>query len=303
MFKRFAVFAAVNIAIIVTISIVSSIIFRALGIDPYYMSGGTLNYESLMVFCFIWGMGGAFISLLLSKKLVKWTMGVKIIDPNTGGQYGDLVRTVHHLAKSAGLSKMPEVGIYPGQELNAFATGPSRNNSLVAVSEGLLQHMTRDEVEGVLGHEVAHIANGDMVTMTLIQGVVNAFVMFFARIVAFAISQALRGDDEEGQGLGWFAHMAVVILFEILFGILGSMIVAWFSRQREFRADAGGARLAGRSKMEAALQKLRQGIELNSEASPSVASLKISSKKSKFLSLLSTHPPLEVRIQKLRTMS
>ncbi len=300
--RRWAVFALVNIAVIVTISIVSSIIFRILGIDPYYLSGGRINYESLMVLCLVWGMGGAFISLLLSKSIVKWSMRVQIIDAHAGGEYGELVRTVHRLAKGAGLGKMPEVGIYPGQELNAFATGSSKNNSLVAVSEGLLRHMTREEVEGVLGHEVAHIANGDMVTMTLIQGVINAFVMFFARIAAFAVSQVVRGEDEEGEGLGWFAHMMVVFLFEILFGILGSVVVAWFSRQREFRADAGGARLAGRGKMEAALQKLRTGVDLNNNQHPEIAALKISSKGSKLMALLSTHPPLELRIQRLRSM-
>lgn len=300
--KRWLVFAAVNVAIIIMISIVMNLIFGLLGIDPSYMSGGKLNYQSLMIFCLVWGMGGAFISLLLSKKMVKWTMGVQLIDPNSTGEYGELARTVHRLAKSAGLPKMPEVGIYPGQELNAFATGPSKSNSLVAVSEGLLRHMTRDEVEGVLGHEVAHIANGDMVTMTLIQGVINAFVMFFARIAAFAVDQFLRGDDEEGQGLGWIAHMFVVIAFELLFGMIGMVIVAWFSRQREFRADVGGAVLAGRPKMEAALRKLQSGIELNSDANPSMAALKISGKPSKFAALFSTHPDLDLRIQRLREM-
>ena len=300
--KRWLVFAAVNIAIMVTISITMSIVFRVLGIDPSYISGGQPNYQSLMIFCLFWGMGGAFISLLMSKKMVKWSMGVQILDPNASGEYGELVRTVHRLAQSAGLPKMPEVGIYPGQELNAFATGPSKSNSLVAVSEGLLRHMTRDEVEGVLGHEVAHIANGDMVTMTLIQGVINAFVMFFARIAAFAVDQFLRGDEEEGQGLGWFAHMAVVMLFEVLFGMVGMVIVAWFSRQREFRADSGGAKLAGRPKMEAALRKLQAGIDLTSDAEPAMASMKISSKPSKFAALFSTHPDLNLRIQRLQQM-
>ena len=300
MLKRIGLFALTNIAIIVTITIVSSLIFKFLGIDPSYISGGELNYSTLLLICLMWGMGASFVSLLLSKKMAKWTMGLKVIDPNTPGELGDLVRTVHRLAKSAGLGKMPEVAIYPGQELNAFATGPSKNNSLVAVSEGLLNHMTKDEVEGVLGHEVAHIANGDMVTMTLIQGVVNAFVMFFARIATFAISQALRGEDEEGQGLGFFAHMALLIVFQIFFGLFGSMIVAWFSRKREFRADAGGARLAGRGKMTAALQKLQAGVDMTSEAHPSMAALKISNKRSKFMALLSTHPPLEMRIAELR---
>lgn len=301
--KRWVIFAAVNLAVIITISLVMNILFRFLGINPSYIQGGSLNYESLMLFCLCWGMGGAFISLLMSKAMVKWSMGVQLIDPQTQGEYGDLVRTVHRLAKSAGLSKMPEVGVYPGQELNAFATGPSKNNSLVAVSEGLLRHMTRDEVEGVLGHEVAHIANGDMVTMTLVQGVINAFVMFFARIATFALDQFLRGDDEEGQGLGGFAQIGVTILFEILFGLVGMVIVAWFSRQREYRADQGGAQLAGKNKMVSALRKLQAGIELNSDANPSMAALKISGKPSKLAALMSTHPPLEDRIMKLQTMS
>lgn len=298
MFKRIFLFGLVNVAIIVMVSIILSL----LGVEPYLQRNG-LNYESLMIFCLVWGMAGSFISLLLSKKIAKWTMGVKIIDPNAGGQYGELVRTVHHMARAAGLSKMPEVGVYPGQELNAFATGPSKNNSMVAVSEGLLMHMTRDEVEGVLGHEVAHIANGDMVTMTLIQGVVNAFVMFFARIAAYAVQQFLRSDDEEGEGIGGLAYMLTVIVFEIIFGVLGSMVTAWFSRHREFRADAGGARLAGRAKMQAALEKLRRGTELIHDDGMAVQTLKISGKRSKLLALLSTHPPLEIRIDRLRNFA
>jgi heat shock protein HtpX len=295
MFKRFFLFGLVNIGIIIMISLVLNL----LGVRPYLDAKG-INYEALMIFCLVWGMGGAFISLMLSKKMAQWMMGVQIIDPNAGGEYGELVRTIHRLAKSAGLEKMPAVGIYSGMELNAFATGPSKNNSLVAVSQGLLQNMTRDEVEGVLGHEVAHIANGDMVTMTLIQGVVNAFVMFFARIAAYGVQQVLRGDDEEGEGLGFFAHIALVILFELLFGLIGAMITAWFSRHREFRADAGGARLAGRPKMEAALRRLQQATDRIKEDNMAVQTLKISGKRSKFFALMSTHPPLELRIQKLR---
>jgi len=295
MFKRIFFFALVNIGVIVTVSIVMSI----LGVQPYLTSAG-LNYESLMIFCLIWGMAGSFISLLISKKMAKWMMGVKIIDPNTSGEYGELVRTVHRLAKAAGLGKMPEVGVYPGQEINAFATGPSKNNSLVAVSQGLLRNMTRDEVEGVLGHEVAHIANGDMVTMTLIQGVVNAFVMFFARIAAYAVQQFLRGDEEEGGGISHLAYIFTVIIFEILFGLLGAVVTAWFSRHREFRADIGGARLAGRNKMEAALQRLRSVSTAIQDDGATVQSLKISGKPSKFTALFSTHPPLELRIQRLR---
>lgn len=295
MLKRVFLFVLVNICIVVTVSIVLSL----LGVRPYLEASG-LNYQSLAIFCLVWGMVGSFISLLLSKQMAKWMMGVQIIDPNTSGEYGELVRTVHRLARAAGLEKMPEVGVYPSQEVNAFATGPTKNSSLVAVSQGLLRNMTRDEVEGVLGHEVAHIANGDMVTMTLIQGVVNAFVMFFARIAAYAVQQFLRGDDEEGQGVSHFAYMMTVVVFEILFGLLGAMVTAWFSRHREFRADAGGARLAGRHKMEAALQRLRSATALIQDNGAAVQTLKISGKPSKFMALFSTHPPLEVRINRLR---
>jgi heat shock protein HtpX len=293
--KRIMLFAAVNIAVMVTVSLVLNL----LGVQPYLTSNG-LDVPSLMVFCLVWGMAGSLISLLISKKMAVWTMGVEIINPNAGGRAGELVQTVHRLAKSAGLPKMPDVGIYPGMEINAFATGPSKSNSLVAVSQGLLNRMDRDEVEGVLGHEIAHIANGDMVTMTLIQGVINAFVMFFARIAAYGVSQALRSDRDSG--MGHFAYAMTVFAFEIVFGILGSMIVAWFSRYREFRADAGGARIAGRNKMVRALQKLKAGMELpaEEEKAPAMAAFKISSRKSGWLALFSTHPPLEVRIARLQ---
>lgn len=297
MFKRFFLFAAVNILIVVTISIVT----RLLGLEPYMTANG-INYESLAVFCLIWGMGGSFISLMISKWMAKTMMGVQIVDKN--GQYGELVQTVHMLARKAKLDKMPDVGIYQAPEINAFATGPTRNNSLVAVSTGLLERMNRDELEGVLGHEVAHIANGDMVTMTLVQGVINAFVMFFARIVAYAISQALRSDDEEGGssgGLGMFAHMMVVFVLEILFGILGSIVVAAFSRYREYRADAGGSKLAGKEKMLGALKALQSNYETlmqTKESSGAIKSMQISSKHS-WLALFSSHPPLEDRIKAL----
>lgn len=295
--KRFFLFAAVNIAIVVTVSLVMNL----LGIQPYLTSKG-LNLPSLAAFCLVWGMAGSFISLLLSKKIAVWTMGVEIIQPNSGGRAGELVQMVNRLAQSAGLPKMPDVGIYPGMEINAFATGPSKGNSLVAVSQGLLNRMDRDEVEGVLAHEIAHIANGDMVTMTLIQGVINAFVMFFARIAAYAVSQALKGDRDRDSGMGHFAYSMTVFAFEIVFGILGSLIVAWFSRYREFRADAGGARLAGRNKMVRALQKLKAGMELpaEEERAPAMAAFKISSRKGGWLHLFSTHPPLEVRIARLQ---
>jgi heat shock protein HtpX len=298
-FKRIFLFLAVNFLIMMTLSF----IINLLGIRPYLSASG-INYVSLMAFCLIWGMGGAFISFLLSKVFAKWMMRVEIVDPNTHDpQLRELVSIVHHLARQAGLSKMPEVGYYESPEVNAFATGPTKNNSLVAVSTGLLSRMDRGSVEGVLGHEIAHVANGDMVTMTLIQGVVNAFVMFLARIIAFAIDNALRGDRDNGRGLGPFAYMMTVWVLEMVFALLGTMVVASFSRWREYRADAGGARLAGREKMIGALRSLQRVMELNqapeAQTAPAFASLKISSNRASFLALFSTHPPLEERIARL----
>ncbi len=292
MMRRMFFFILTNLLVMLTISIV----LRVLGIQPYMTSQG-INYENLMAFCLVWGMGGAFISLLISKKMAVWGMGVKIIDPRASqGEFAELVRLVHRLAQGAGLSKMPEVGVYESPEVNAFATGPSKSNSLVAVSTGLLRQMNRSEVEGVLGHEVAHIANGDMVTMTLVQGVINAFVMFFARIAAKAVGQLLR--DEEGRP-SYFVESLLVFAFDIVFGILGSIVVCYVSRQREFRADIGGATLAGRDKMIAALDRLRRSTELVDYNQPAMQTLKISSPKG-ILALLMTHPPLEQRIERLR---
>lgn len=292
--RRIVLFMAVNILMVVTISLVLGI----LGVGPYMTQYG-IDYQALAVFCLIWGMGGAFISLWMSKLMAKWMMRVKIIDPNTpDSTLQNLVATVHRLAKAANLPKMPEVGIYDSPEVNAFATGPSRSNSLVAVSSGLLRSMNQREVEGVLAHEVAHVANGDMVTLTLIQGVLNAFVMFFARILAFAASQFLRGNDEENPS--FFVQMGLTIAFELLFGFLAMFVVAYFSRIREFKADAGGAKLAGRDKMTEALRRLQQNVDRVDSSQPAVAAMKISGKKAGIMALLSTHPPLEKRIRKLQ---
>jgi len=295
MFKRFGLWAIMNIAVVVTISIIMSV----LGVEPYLNEYG-LNYQALMIFCLIWGMVGSFISLRMSKFMAKRGMGVQIVDEN--GQYGNLVRTIHRLATSANLPKMPEVGVFESQEVNAFATGPSKSNSLVAVSTGLLATMNDDEVEGVLGHEIAHIANGDMVTMTLVQGVVNAFVMFFARIAAFALQNVLRGDDEESS-VGGLSYMITTFAFEILFGFLGMFITSWFSRIREYSADLGGAQLAGRTKMIAALKKLdsiheRGVFDKNSQ---NMSAFKIDSKPTGFRAMLSTHPRLSDRIARLES--
>lgn len=299
MFKRIFLFLAVNLLVVATISI----LLQLLGIRPYLTAYG-IDYNALMAFCLVYGMTGAFISLALSRVMAKWMMGVQVIDPQTRDpELQGLVQTIYGLARSAGLPAMPEVGIYDSPEVNAFATGPTKSRSLVAVSTGLLERMRQDEVEGVLGHEIAHVANGDMVTMTLIQGVVNAFVMFLSRAIAFAIMQAMRGDRDERDrgGMNTWAYFAVQFVLEIVFMILGSMVVAWFSRYREFRADAGGARLAGRQSMINALERLRRTYEdVDPTAQPAVQALKISSRPGGVMRFFSTHPPLEERIARLQ---
>jgi len=292
MVKRIFLFVLTNVLVLVSVSIVLSV----LGVNHYLTATG-IDYRALMVFCLVWGFVGSGISLLLSKFMAKTMMGVQIVDER--GQYAELVRRVHVLARQAGLTKMPEVGIYQSPEVNAFATGPSKNNSLVAVSTGLLQQMDADEVEGVLAHEVAHVANGDMVTMALIQGVVNAFVMFFARIAAFAISQAMQGerDDDRPVQAGFMYHI-IVMVCEVLFSFLGMFVVAYFSRIREYRADKGGAQYAGKHKMIAALKRLQQKFEFVDDSQENFNAMKISSRKG-LMSFLSTHPSLEDRIARL----
>ena len=296
--KRIFLFGIVNILIIVTISLVLNL----LGVQPYMTAYG-IDYGQLAVFCLVWGSGGALISLALSRVMAKMMMGVRVVDPNTPDpMLRDLVMTVHKLARGANLPAMPEVGIYDSPEVNAFATGPSKSRSLVAVSSGLLQRMNKGEVEGVLGHEIAHVANGDMVTMTLIQGIVNAFVMFFARILAFVLANAMRSSDDERSGPSPMVMYLATMVFEILFSLLGMMVVAYFSRWREFRADQGGAGLAGREKMIGALEALRRGTQMIDESHPSLATLKISGRPGGLMALLASHPPLEVRIERLRKM-
>lgn len=299
--KRIVLFLLTNFLVMATISIALNL----LGIRGYITQAG-IDYNSLMAFCLVWGMGGAFISLLMSKMTAKWFMGVKVIDPNTpNAELQELVQTVHRLAQDAGISRMPEIGIYESPELNAFATGPTKNRSLVAVSTGLLQRMNRAELEGVLGHEVSHVANGDMVTMALVQGVVNAFVMFLARALAFAIAQAMRGRDDRDGNINFFAYRMISFVLEIVFMIFGTMVVAWFSRYREFRADAGGAKLAGQGAMIQALEKLRRTYEIvdPNEGPATVQALKISGHRRGLLGLFATHPPLEDRILRLQKMA
>jgi heat shock protein HtpX len=229
--------------------------------------------------------------------MAKKMMGVQVIDPGTSEpEQMWLVSTVHRLARNAGLDKMPEVGIFEAPEINAFATGPSRSNSMVAVSTGLLGAMNKTEIEGVLGHEVTHIANGDMVTMTLIQGVVNAFVMFLARVLANILANQV---EDRNRNIVYFIS---TLVFDIMFTILGSIAVNYFSRMREFCADAGGAQLAGRDKMLAGLKKLQAQFELIEPDKSVMAAMKISNKPSGVMALFSTHPPLELRIQRLEQM-
>jgi heat shock protein HtpX len=287
--KRIFLFGLVNLLVIVTISIT----LQVLGVRPYLTASG-INYNSLLFFCLIWGMGGAFISLGLSRIMAKWMMGVQVIDPQTAsGAEMELVRTIHHLAERAGLPKMPEVGIYQSPELNAFATGPTKSRALVAVSTGLLKSMDRTELSGVLSHEITHIANGDMVTMTLLQGVINAFVMFIARVIAFALSQNVERENRHT-----VQYLATIVL-EIVLSLLGAITVAAFSRWREYRADAGGARLAGRESMIAALQQLQKRYE-PVDSQPAYATLKIAGKSGGLMAFFASHPALEDRIAALR---
>jgi heat shock protein HtpX len=288
--KRIVLFVATNLAIMVTLSIVLGL----LGVTGYTRPEGGLDIGALMVLCLIWGMGGAFLSLLLSRVIAKWSMGVQLVDGRKGhGELDWLHQTVSRLTQQAQLP-MPQVGYYESPEVNAFATGPSRSKSLVAVSSGLLRTMRPEEIEGVLAHEIAHIQNGDMVTMTLIQGVVNAFVMFLARVIGFIVRQT--ADERYAH----FLSFIVIIVLQITLGILGMMVVCWFSRAREFRADAGGATLAGRGNMIAALQRLRQTKELVDNHEPALATLKISGGRNMMM-LLSTHPLLEERIKALQS--
>jgi len=283
MAKRVGLFLVTNIAIVLTVSF----ILNLLGVGRYVGPQG-LDIRSLAIFCFVWGMAGSMISLQISRWSAKRMTGMRLVNGRTGDATSDWVYgAVEQLTRKANLP-MPEVGIYDSAEVNAFATGPSKSRSLVAVSSGLLRSMRREEVEGVLAHEVAHIANGDMVTMTLLQGVVNAFVMFLARIIAYALTSRGSRDDR-----GAAPSYMLVWMLELVLGAIGMIVVAWFSRQREFRADHGGATLAGKADMLAALRRLGANRELIDPRQEALATMKISGK---WTGLFSTHPPLEQRI-------
>ncbi len=290
--KRIFLFILTNFLVMMTISIVLAVT----GVGRWMTAQG-IDYGQLAVFCLMYGMAGSLFSLAISRMVAKWTMGVQVVDKNNP-ETAWVVLMVEQLARKAGLTVMPEVGVYDSPEVNAFATGPSRNRSLVAFSSGLLRSMNRNEVEGVAAHEIAHIANGDMVTMTLLQGVINAFVMFFARVIGWAVAQAVSRNDERSEGGSYGIQMLVTVVLDLLLGILGSMVVAWFSRYREFRADYGGAKYAGKNDMIAALERLASNTR-EYDKQPALAAFKISSGTS-FLNLFATHPPLEKRIEALR---
>ena len=291
---RIALFLATNVAIMVVISIV----FRVLGLDGILSENGTdLNLQALLVMSAVIGFAGSFISLMLSKWMAKRSMGVQLIDTQNAGNSTEswLISTVQRQAQAAGIG-MPEVGIFDSANPNAFATGANKNNALVAVSSGLLATMSQDEVEAVLAHEVSHVANGDMVTMALIQGVVNTFVVFLSRLVGFFVDRVIL-KNQRGLGIGYFISSIVA---QIVLGILASTIVMWFSRRREFRADADAAKLAGGDKMIAALQSLQRGT--GEDLPTQMAAFGISGKtKSGIAALFLSHPPLEQRIAALQT--
>ncbi|MDN4053214.1 protease HtpX [Massilia sp. YIM B02763] len=287
--KRIVLFLATNLAIMLVLGISASL----LGVNKFLTANG-LNLGMLLGFAALMGFGGAFISLWMSKPIAKWSTGARVITQPSNATEAWLMNTVAAQAQKAGIA-MPEVAVYPG-EPNAFATGATRNASLVAVSTGLLESMTHDEVEAVLAHEVAHIANGDMVTLTLIQGVVNTFVIFLARVVAYGVDQFLRKDEEESSGPG-IAYYVTSIVCDILFGILASIIVAWFSRQREYRADRGAAKIMGTPRpMIAALQRLGGIAQVDLPKNLTASGIAGGG----VLSLFSSHPSTEQRIAALQ---
>jgi heat shock protein HtpX len=287
--KRIGLFLLTNIAVILVLSVVAHLF----GLNRYLEADGTLNLTTLLLFCAVFGMGGSFISLLMSKWVALKMTGARVLENPRSSQEMWLLNTVKRQAQAAGIG-MPDVAVYDALEPNAFATGSNRNKALVAVSTGLLTHMSQDEVEAVLGHEIGHVANGDMITLTLIQGVVNTFVMFLARIVGHFIDRAVLKNQGSGYGMGYFLS---VIVLQIVFGILASAIVAWFSRQREFRADAAGAHLAGRRKMISALERLK-AAHGQSTLPEQITAFGISG--GKLSKMFSTHPPLEERIAALQ---
>jgi len=287
--KRIVLFLMTNLAVVLVLGIVLNVIFAFTGMDSRSTGG-------LLILAIVFGFGGSFISLAISKWMAKRSTGAVVIENPANETESWLVNTVQSQAKKAGID-CPEVAIYESQDMNAFATGMNKNKALVAVSSGLLNNMTRDEAEAVLAHEVSHVASGDMVTLALIQGVVNTFVIFIARIVGGIIDNFISGDDEESSGYG-FSYFIIVFILEMVFGVLASTIVMYYSRKREFSADSGAASLVGKEKMIAALQRLQTGNEPKLEGS--LMAFGISGKRSG--GLFMSHPPIESRIEALKAM-
>ena len=287
--KRIVLFVLTNLAVMVVLGITASL----LGVNRFLTANG-LNLGALLGFALLMGFGGAIISLLMSKPMAKWSTGAVIINDSNEPTHRWIVGTVRQFADKAGIG-MPDVALYQG-EPNAFATGAFKNSALVAVSTGLLEGMTKEEVEAVIGHEVAHVANGDMVTMTLIQGVMNTFVVFLSRVIGYVVDRVILKNDREGPGIG---YIVTTIVLDIVLGVLAAVVVAWFSRQREYRADAGAAQLMGRRQpMINALARLG-GLEPG-ELPKAVQNMGISSKPSGLMALFSSHPPIEDRIRALQ---
>lgn len=293
---RILLFLATNLAVV----LVASFTLRLFGVEGYLRSQG-INFTGLLIFCFIIGMAGSLISLLMSKWLAKRSTGTVLIEAPSNSTEQWLIDTVAELSREAGI-KMPEVGIFPAQQSNAFATGWNKDASLVAVSAGLLNRMRPEEVRAVLAHEIGHVANGDMVTLALIQGVVNTFVMFFARAVAQLIDGFLKSRSGGEGGLGFMGYFAVVMIAEVVFGIIASAIVAWFSRFREYRADEAGARLAGSEAMVSALTRLKAETELPDQMPDTMRAMAITKGQTRSLleKLFASHPPLDDRIRALK---
>jgi heat shock protein HtpX len=287
--KRVLLFIVTNLAVMLVLSIAASL----LGVNRFLTANG-LNMGTLLGFAALMGFGGAIISLLISKPMAKWSTRAQVINDSSDPTHRWIVGTVQGFAQKAGIG-MPEVAIYDG-EPNAFATGAFKNSALVAVSTGLLHSMNRDEVEAVIGHEVAHVANGDMVTLTLIQGVMNTFVVFLSRVIGYFVDKVILKNDREGVGIG---YVVTTIVLDIVLGVLAAVVVAWFSRHREYRADAGAAALMGRKQpMINALARLG-GLDPG-ELPKTVANMGISSRPSGMMALLSSHPPIEDRIRALQ---
>lgn len=291
--SRIALFVLTNLAVVAMLAIIAQVF----GLERFLVQQGVrINLPGLLVTAAVIGFGGSLISLLLSKTMAKWSTGAQVIDVPRTAEEAWLVQTVQRLARNTGIG-MPEVAIYESPDMNAFATGARRDNALVAVSTGLLRNMQRDEVEAVLGHEIAHVANGDMVTLTLLQGVLNTFVIFLSRVVGFLIDRFLSRSEEgeqRGPGIGYFVSSMIL---QIVFGILASLVVAWFSRRREYRADDGGAELVGNQAMARALDRLRMGQGEPSLLPSSMQAFGI--RGGRMMALFSSHPPLEDRIARL----